>query len=87
MKVKLSLKIFIIVAVMVIISSVAVGVISINTFQKHFQEEIQKQLDLTEHGADLLMRNWAQTLTAEAKTLASLNRTTNALANNVHQRC
>ena len=80
MKVKLSLKIFFIVAAMVIMSSVAVCVISIMTFKTNFADEIDEIVQTAGRGGEVLLKNWEQTLAAEAKTTAGLNRTTSALA-------
>lgn len=65
---------------MVIISSITVCSISIYTFGKHFVETIDKQISTSEHGAEVFLSNWAQTLLAESRTLAGLNRTTGAMA-------
>ncbi len=81
MKVKLSLKIFFIVAVMVILSSITVCAISIMTFKAHFAEEVDDNVRVAGHGGEVLLTNWEDTLKAEAKTIAGLNRTTNGLAN------
>ena len=81
MKVKLSLKIFFIVAVMVILSSVTICAISILTYKAHFAEEIDESVKTAGNGGEILLKNWEDTLTAEAKTIAGLNRTTNGLAN------
>lgn len=82
MKVKLSLKIFFIVAAMVILSSVTICAISIFTFKGNFTAEIDETVKTAGKGGELLLQNWEQTLTAEAKTIAGLNRTTSGLANN-----
>ena len=82
MKVKLSFKIFTIVAAMVILSSITVCVISILTFKSKFAEEVDSNVKIAGHGGEVLMQNWEQTLAAESKTIAGLNRTTNGLANN-----
>ena len=82
MKVKLSLKIFFIVAIMVILSSVTICAISIFTFKGNFTNEIDETVKIAGRGGELLLQNWEQTLTAEAKTIAGLNRTTSGLANN-----
>ncbi|MBQ7619839.1 MAG: methyl-accepting chemotaxis protein [Treponema sp.] len=81
MKVKLSLKIFFIVAVMVILSSITVCAISILTFKSHFAEEVDDNVRIAGRGGEVLLTNWEDTLKAEAKTIAGLNRTTNGLAN------
>ena len=79
MKVKLSFKIFLIVAVMVILSSVAICAISVLTFKNNFTSEIDDTVKTSGRGGELLLKNWEQTLAAEAKTTAGLNRTTSAL--------
>ena len=79
MKVKLSFKIFLIVAVMVILSSVAICAISVLTFKNNFTSEIDDTVKTAGRGGELLLKNWEQTLAAEAKTTAGLNRTTSAL--------
>ena len=80
MKVKLSLKIFFIVAIMVILSSVTICAISVLTFQQNFTNEIDETVRTAGRGGELLLQNWEQTLAAESKTIAGLNRTTNGLA-------
>ncbi|MBO4547543.1 MAG: methyl-accepting chemotaxis protein [Treponema sp.] len=79
MKVKLSFKIFLIVAVMVVLSSVAICAISVLTFKNNFTNEIDDTVKTAGRGGELLLKNWEQTLAAEAKTTAGLNRTTSAL--------
>ena len=79
MKVKLSFKIFLIVAVMVVLSSVAICAISVLTFKNNFTSEIDDTVKTAGRGGELLLKNWEQTLAAEAKTTAGLNRTTSAL--------
>lgn len=81
MKVKLSLKIFFIVAAMVILSSVTICAISVLTYKSHFAEEIDGSVQTAGTGGEILLRNWEDTLRAESKTIAGLNRTTNGLAN------
>ncbi len=80
MKVKLSLKIFFIVAIMVILSSVTICAISILTFKSKFGEEVDNNVKVAGRGGEILLKNWEDTLAAEAKTIAGLNRTTSALA-------
>lgn len=80
MKVKLSLKIFFIVAAMVILSSVTICAISVLTYKSHFAEEIDESVQTAGTGGEILLTNWEDTLKAEAKTIAGLNRTTNGLA-------
>ncbi|MBP5447815.1 MAG: methyl-accepting chemotaxis protein, partial [Treponema sp.] len=80
MKVKLSLKFFFIVAILVILSSVTICAISVLTFQQNFTNEIDETVRTAGRGGELLLQNWEQTLTAESKTIAGLNRTTNGLA-------
>ena len=82
MKVKLSLKIFFIVAAMAILASVTICVISVNTYKTNFTREIDETVKTAGRGGELLLHNWEQTLAAEAKVTAGLNRTTNALATN-----
>ncbi len=82
MKVKLSFKIFTIVAAMVILSSITVCVISILTFKSKFAEEVDSNVKIAGHGGEVLLQNWEQTLAAESKTIAGLNRTTTGLVNN-----
>lgn len=79
MKVKLSLKIFFIVAAMVILASVTICAISVFTYKQNFTNEIDEAVKTAGRGGELLLQNWEQTLSAEAKTVAGLNRTTNAL--------
>ena len=79
MKVKLSFKIFLIVAIMVILSSVTICAISVLTFKGNFTSEIDDTVKIAGRGGELLLKNWEQTLAAEAKTVAGLNRTTSAL--------
>ncbi|MBO7122260.1 MAG: methyl-accepting chemotaxis protein [Treponema sp.] len=81
MKVKLSLKIFFIVAAMVILASVTICAISVFTYKQNFTNEIDDVVKTAGRGGELLLQNWEQTLAAEAKTVAGLNRTTSALAN------
>ena len=81
MKVKLSLKIFFILAAMVILSSVTICAISVLTYKAHFAEEIDESVQTAGTGGEILLTNWEDTLKAEAKTIAGLNRTTNGLAN------
>jgi methyl-accepting chemotaxis protein len=79
MKVKLSLKIFFIVAIMVILASVTICTISIFTFQDRFTAEIDDTVKTAGRGGEILLENWSATLSAESKTIAGLNRTTSAL--------
>ena len=79
MKVKLSLKIFFIVAIMVILASVTICTISIFTFQDRFTDEIDDTVKTAGRGGEILLENWSATLSAESKTIAGLNRTTSAL--------
>ncbi|MBR5095859.1 MAG: methyl-accepting chemotaxis protein, partial [Treponema sp.] len=82
MKVKLSLKIFFIVAAMAVLASVTICVISVNTYKSNFTNEIDETVKTAGRGGELLLSNWEQTLAAEAKVTVGLNRTTNALATN-----
>lgn len=82
MKVKLSLKIFFIVAAMAVLASVTICVISVNTYKSNFTREIDETVKTAGQGGELLLKNWEQTLAAEAKVIAGLNRTTSALGTN-----
>ena len=61
MKVKLSFKIFTIVAAMVILSSITVCVISILTFKSKFAEEVDNNVKIAGHGGEVLLQNWGKT--------------------------
>lgn len=80
MKTKISTKFFGILTAAVLISAILICTCTVMVFRKNFIKTIDGIVTTSDTGADLLLTNWAQTLTAEAKTISSLNRTINFLA-------
>ncbi len=82
MKVKLSLKIFTITAIMVVLSSLSIMAIAIALFKSNFIQTIDGIIATSDRGGELVLNQWAETLKIEALNVADMELTSRGLEEN-----